>query len=130
MSEEATNVKRAIPGFSGLFALDDYGSGYHSENALLRLRPQFIKLDMSIVRSIHLSPDRQMIVSHTIEYAHASDMRVIAEGVETASELTVLVELGVDFLQGYCLARPAEAPAPLDEESLRIIHEHAASSEA
>ncbi|MBQ9021284.1 MAG: GGDEF and EAL domain-containing protein [Eggerthellaceae bacterium] len=121
MSDKATDTKRAIPGFTGMFALDDYGSGYHSENALLRLRPQFVKMDMSIVRGVQLSADKQMMVSHIVEYAHSSNTNVIAEGVETLDELKKLIELGVDYAQGFLFAQPAATPSALNEKPLNLI---------
>ncbi len=121
LNDEAMLVKRAIPGFSGMFALDDYGSGYHSDNILLRLHPRFIKIDMSVIRNIQLSSNKQILVSHAVEYARSNDMRVIAEGVETYDELNTLIELDIDYVQGYCLAKPSAEPAVLDEEAVRII---------
>ena len=122
LSDEAMVVKRAIPGFSGMFALDDYGSGYHSENILLRLHPRFIKIDMSVIRNIQLSTNKQILVSHAVEYARTNNMRIIAEGVETHDELKALIDLDVDYVQGYCLAKPSADPAVIDEEAVRIIH--------
>ncbi len=123
LSDEAMVVKRAIPGFSGMFALDDYGSGYHSENILLRLHPRFIKIDMSVIRNIQLSTNKQILVSHAVEYARTNNMRIIAEGVETHDELKALIDLDVDYVQGYCLAKPSADPAVIDEEAVRIIHD-------
>lgn len=122
LSDEAMTIKRAIPGFSGSFALDDYGSGYHSENILLRLHPRFIKIDMSVIRNIQLSTNKQILVSHAVEYARSNNMRIIAEGVETHDELKTLIDLGVDYVQGYCLAKPSAEPAALDEQAVRIIN--------
>ena len=121
LNDEAMVTKRAIPGFSGMFALDDYGSGYHSDNILLRLHPRFIKIDMSVVRNIQLSTNKQMLVSHAVEYARSNNMSIIAEGVETYDELKALIGLGVDYVQGYCLAKPSAEPAVLDEEAVHII---------
>ncbi len=97
------------------------GSGYHSDNILLRLHPRFIKIDMSVIRNIQLSSNKQILVSHAVEYARSNDMRVIAEGVETYDELNTLIELDVDYVQGYCLAKPSAEPAVLDEEAVHII---------
>lgn len=124
MDEQATALKRAIPGFSGYFALDDYGSGYNSELMLLTLRPKFVKVDISIIRNINTSADKQRIVSHAVEYAHERDMMIIAEGVETADELDTLLDLGVDLLQGYYLAKPAEIPNGIAAEAIDRIAAH------
>ena len=111
LDERCTRAKREMPGFSGMFALDDYGSGYNSEKNLLELAPAYTKIDISIIRSIDVSRDRQEIVSNMVAYAHQRDMQVIAEGVETPQELRTVIELGVDLIQGYLLAKPAAVPA-------------------
>ena len=111
LDERCTRAKREMPGFSAMFALDDYGSGYNSEKNLLELAPAYTKIDISIIRSIDVSRDRQEIVSNMVAYAHQRDMQVIAEGVETPQELRTVIELGVDLIQGYLLAKPAAVPA-------------------
>ena len=121
MDEQATAIKRAIPGTTGFFALDDYGSGYNSEVKLLTLRPKFVKVDISIIRDINLSADKQRMVSHVVEYAHERDMLIIAEGVESAEEVQTLLELDVDLLQGYYLSRPAFVPTQLSGEAAAQI---------
>ena len=121
MDEDAMAIKRAIPRFSRLFALDDYGSGYNSEIMLLDLRPDFVKVDISIIRDIDTSIDKQRIVSNLVEYAHERDMMIVAEGVETSSELATVIELDVDLAQGFYLARPARVPAAISNEAREQI---------
>ena len=111
INHEALEVKRHAPGFSGMFALDDYGSGFANENSLLELSPRFIKVDIAIIRGIDTDPDKQQIVQNIVAYAHPRNMKIIAEGVETAAELRKVIELGADALQGYFLAKPAAVPA-------------------
>ena len=65
MNREALEIKRHAPGFSGMFALDDYGSGYSNEGSLLELAPRFIKVDISIIRGIDSDPDKQEIPYRT-----------------------------------------------------------------
>lgn len=123
MDDAATDTKRSIPGFSGLFALDDYGSGYNSEIMLLDLKPTFVKVDITIVRDIDKSIDKQRIMSNVVEYAHERDMIIVAEGVETESELIRCIKLGVDMVQGFYLARPARVPNAISPDALALIHE-------
>ena len=113
--------KRNIPGFSGSFALDDYGSGYSNELNLLELSPRYIKIDISIVRGIDTDRDKQQIVSNIVAYAHARSMQLIAEGIETEAQLRTVIGLGVDLLQGYYLSRPAAVPAPIAPEAQAVI---------
>lgn len=124
MDMELVRKKGSVEGFSGMFALDDYGSGYNSEINLLELHPRFIKVDISIVRDIDSDYNKQQMVNNIVSYAHKRDMMVVAEGLETAKELEKVLELGVDLLQGYFLARPGEVPPAISEEALRIIREY------
>ena len=118
---EALERKRNAPGFSGMFALDDYGSGYSNENTLLQLAPRFVKVDITIIRGIDTSPDKQQILRNVEAYAHPRSMKIVAEGVETAAELRTVIELGADLLQGYFLARPAIVPGAIAPEAAAII---------
>ena len=120
---EALERKRNAPGFSGMFALDDYGSGYSNENTLLQLAPRFVKVDITIIRGIDTSPDKQQILRNMVAYAHPRSMKIVAEGVETAAELRTVIELGADLLQGYFLARPAIVPGAIAPEAAGIIQE-------
>lgn len=113
--------KRNVPGFSGSFALDDYGSGYSNELNLLELLPRYIKIDISIVRGIDTDRDKQQIVSNIVAYAHARSMQLIAEGIETEAQLRTVIGLGVDLLQGYYLSRPAAVPAPIAPAAQAVI---------
>ena len=123
IDHEALERKRNAPGFSGMFALDDYGSGYSNENTLLELAPRFIKVDIAIIRGIDISPDKQQILRNVVAYAHSRSMKIVAEGVETAAELRTVTELGADLLQGYFLARPAIVPEDIAPEAAAIIRE-------
>lgn len=122
LSEEALKKKNR-PGFQGAIALDDYGSGYNGEKSLLAVSPKYIKIDMVIIRNIDQDVDKQQIVSNIVEYAHQRDMYIVAEGLERPEELRKVLELGVDLLQGYYLARPAAVPGKVDPEALNIIKE-------
>ena len=115
--------KRNMPGFSGAFALDDYGTGYSNEINLLELSPRYIKIDISIIRGIDTDRDKQQIVSNIVAYAHARSMKLIAEGIENDAELRKVIDLGVDLLQGFYLSRPAAVPTPIAPQALETIRE-------
>lgn len=118
------NSKRETEGFSGMFALDDYGSGYNSEINLLELKPEFVKVDITIVRDIDSDVNKQQIVSNMVIYAHKRNMMVIAEGLETPEEVQKCLELRVDLLQGYFLARPGEVPPAINPQASQMIKEY------
>ncbi len=121
---ELIRRKSSVKNFSGIFALDDYGSGYNSEINLLELKPKYVKVDISIVRDVDKDINKQQIISNIVDYGHKRNMMIIAEGLETAEELKKVLELGVDLLQGYFLARPGEVPLPISDDALRVIEEY------
>ena len=88
-------------------ALDDFGGMFNGFTMLAELEPNFLKLDMSLVRNIHEDPRRLSLVGLITRFAEAEDSPVIAEGVESEEEAEVLRSCGVPLLQGYHYGRPA-----------------------
>jgi diguanylate cyclase (GGDEF)-like protein/PAS domain S-box-containing protein len=88
------------------FALDDFGTGYSSLTYLKRLRVTTLKIDQSFVRDMLDDPDDLAILEGVIGLAAAFGRQVIAEGVETISHGTALLQLGCEQAQGYGIARP------------------------
>lgn len=100
-------------------AIDDAGAGFASLKHIVRLLPEFIKLDLFLIRNIHKDPVKRAVVAGMLGVASQIGGKVIAEGVEAAEELRVLVDLGVDWAQGYYLGRPGPLPGGSNAESLR-----------
>lgn len=99
-----------------LTAIDDYGSGFANEQWLRELRPNILKLDMSLIRDIDQSPAKQLIVENTLADCQLQGTKVLAEGIESAAELAYLTSVGVRYLQGYYFAKPAlESLLPLTD---------------
>lgn len=90
-------------------AVDDAGAGYSSLRHILRLRPDYIKLDMTLTRGIDTDGDRRALASSLLTFAREVSATVIAEGIETPAELDTLRGLGATLGQGYYLARPCDA---------------------
>ncbi len=99
-------------------AVDDTGAGYASMRHVLALVPDLLKLDVSLVRDLDGHPPQRALVAAMAAFAASTGARTVAEGVETAAELAVLRELGVDLAQGYHLARPGPLPAPAPEPAV------------
>jgi EAL domain-containing protein (putative c-di-GMP-specific phosphodiesterase class I) len=91
-------------------SIDDAGAGFASLNHILQLRPDIIKLDISLVRDIDTDPARAALARSLVSFAADTDAELIAEGIETAAERSRLAELGLSYGQGFHLARPADLP--------------------
>ncbi|MBX3187061.1 MAG: EAL domain-containing protein [Labilithrix sp.] len=91
-------------------AIDDLGAGYAGLTAFTSVEPEFVKLDMSLVRDIDASITKQRLVRSMVDLCRDLSMRLIAEGIETRSELACLCDLGCDLLQGYYLGKPNPVP--------------------
>ncbi len=99
----------------GLIAIDDYGTGYNSEVALIQINADIVKLDISFVHGVDADEDKQVRIQSLISYAKDRGIAVLAEGVETSEELQTLIQLGVDYLQGYYLGAPQYQPMEPDD---------------
>ncbi len=87
-------------------AVDDAGAGYASFRHILNLAPDIIKLDISITRNIDSDYSRRALAAALIGFATSTNSKIVAEGVETAAELAVLRQLGVNKVQGFFLGKP------------------------
>lgn len=105
-----------------LYAIDDYGSGYNSEALLLNLNPDIIKVDMSIIRNIDQDKKRQQMFRNIVRLAHRSQIKVLAEGVETKAEMEMVISLGTDLIQGYYSGKPDFTVQELDPQIASEIH--------
>ena len=95
---------------SGLrLAVDDAGAGVANFNHLVELRPQFVKVDIGLVRGVNADLTRQALIVALLHFAGATDCHVVAEGIETEAEQAALENLEVPFGQGYLFGRPADA---------------------
>ena len=99
-----------------MLAIDDYGAGFSNEMVLLSLSPEFVKIDMSLIRGIHLDLDKQKLASNIIEYTKPRGIKVIAEGIECFEEAQTMIRLGTDYLQGYYLAMPSFELKDIDDD--------------
>ena len=88
-------------------AVDDTGAGYSSFNHILQMKPDMIKLDMSLSRGINRDPARRALASALISFAAEIGSQLVAEGVETPAELRILGALGINIVQGHLVARPS-----------------------
>lgn len=107
--EGVANVASQIGALKAMgfrIAVDDLGAGYAGLSSVTQLEPEIVKLDMSLVRGIDTSSNKQRIVASMSALCASLGILCVAEGVETPAERDTLVSLGCDLLQGYLFARP------------------------
>lgn len=134
LESEETNIEyvkakqRWIKKCSGMTALDDFGSGYNSEYALITLQPDIIKIDRSIISGCDRDEGKADIISKLVQISSSKNILVLAEGVETHGEMVTVIKCGVDLLQGYYFGRPSFDPPICSEETTKDILELAAKT--
>src|SRR5215212_2755204 len=95
-----------LRGLGVRFSIDDFGTGYSSLSYLKRLPADAIKIDKTFVKALGEDVEDTAVVRMIIELAHTLSLEVIAEGVETEEQATLLKEMGCDFAQGYHFSKP------------------------
>ena len=103
-------------------AIDDAGAGFASLKHVVSLLPEFIKLDIFLVHDIHKDPVKRAVVAGMLGVASQIGGKVIAEGVESAEDLRVLSELGVEWAQGFYMGRPGPIPSGVLSEPMHPWH--------
>lgn len=122
VGEELIKVKTdTLREYVTSIALDDYGAGYSNEFTLLSGIYDIVKIDMKLVRDIDIDPKRQEILHSIIKVAEYANYKVLAEGVETESEVKILKELGVNYFQGYYFGKPDLEIKELNKDVLEKI---------
>jgi diguanylate cyclase (GGDEF)-like protein/PAS domain S-box-containing protein len=107
--DEVLGTLRDLKGIGVHISLDDFGTGYSSLSYLKRFPIDKLKIDRSFVRDVITNPEDAAIARAVIAMAHSLDMRVVAEGVETAEQLDFLRANQCDQFQGYYYAQPLSA---------------------
>lgn len=99
--------KEACKRMNTFVSLDDYGSGINDMGKVDFIDPDIVKLDRSLISDIDRSTEKQNIVIDAVNVLHSKSKMIVAEGIETKEEFDYLVSLGIDYFQGYYLARPS-----------------------
>lgn len=110
-------------------AIDDAGAGYSSLQAIAELRPDYIKIDRSIIHGIDRDKVKEILLETLVAFAEKINCRIVAEGIETPDELTKAIRLGAHLGQGYLLGRPQAELTKVPRDVIELIHKHNASEE-
>ncbi|GEM_PF-5272690 len=102
-------------------AVDDAGAGYSSLQSITELRPDIIKVDISMVHGINRSAVKRSLFTALASVARTIGAKIIAEGIETRGELATVIQLGGDLGQGYYLGRPGAIGTPPSSEAQRAL---------
>jgi diguanylate cyclase (GGDEF)-like protein len=112
-----------VRGYGAKVALDDFGAGYTSFSYLKELAAEAVKIDGAFVRDVNSHPANLAIVEAIAELSHNLGMKTIAEWAEDAATVAVLAEVGVDYVQGYAVARPMSPDRILGADSCGALIE-------
>ncbi len=87
-------------------AIDDTGSGYSGLKLITEIHPHYLKLDMTLIRDIDKDGIKHALIKTFHDFCQTADIKIIAEGIETENELNALIDIGIDYGQGYYIQRP------------------------
>lgn len=104
-------------------AIDDAGAGYSGLNMIADIHPHYIKLDMNLIRGIDSDELKKSLVKSLQEFARISNIHLIAEGIETLGQLNTLIDIGVNYGQGFFIQRPDANIKPIDSTVLCAVKE-------
>lgn len=119
--EAIDTIKKRLNFTHAQLAIDDYGTGYSNSSNLLKYRPDYVKIDRSLISDIHNDMKKQQLVTQIIDFCRDNQLQTLAEGVETAQEMKTVIRLGIDLIQGYYTSKPK--PLFLDSISKDIKDE-------
>lgn len=104
-----------------LIAVDDAGAGYSSLESITEIYPDFIKLDMSLIRNVDVDPIKQALLETIVQFAEKVGCKIIAEGIETGRELETLIDVGVTYGQGYFLGKPDKGMGHASGQAMNFL---------
>ncbi len=107
--EDVITILHQLKDMGVKLSIDDFGTGYSSLNYLRKFPIDLLKIDASFVRDITVNNEDRLIAKGIIALAQSLNLKVLAEGVETAEQLELLREEGCDFIQGYHFGKPMKS---------------------
>lgn len=122
--EDMKGFRRALEHYRNqgfMVAIDDTGSGYSNLALIAEIQPEFIKVDRALIHNIDQAPIRRALVETLVTFGEKTNIRLIAEGIETEAELAALQAMGLTLGQGFYLAPPASPVPELSEQAKRYL---------
>lgn len=117
--------------WSGGVALGDFATGTYDEASFNAIVPDYLKIDISITQNLYKDDKRYKLVESIVNHAHQKNAAVIAEGIEKAEDMFALIDIGVDYLQGFYISRPiAEPPKILAITTAQLVNYNKKKNEA
>jgi EAL domain-containing protein (putative c-di-GMP-specific phosphodiesterase class I)/GGDEF domain-containing protein len=106
--DEATEqlIRERYRASGSMIALDDYGSGYSNDSNMLKIQPDFVKIDRSLLINIDKDDQKKHLVGNMVSFAKQHGIMVIAEGLEREEEIKAVIDLGADLIQGFYTSKP------------------------
>ena len=101
--------------------MDDVGAGHSGLNRVVNTTPDYLKVDIELVRDIHKYKKKEIMMKLLLDYCNATGAILIAEGIETAQELECLHSLGVHYGQGFFLGKPERTFGSISAEAEEIL---------
>ncbi|OWY38198.1 diguanylate phosphodiesterase [Xenophilus sp. AP218F] len=105
-----------------LIAIDDFGVGHSNLDRVCQLEPNMVKFDRHLLRNAAAQPRSRGLLSRLVRLMHEIGALVVIEGIETESDVLIAMESGCDLIQGFFIAKPADAPSGDDSITPRIDH--------
>ncbi len=127
VADDMSGFKETIENYKGQnyqIAIDDAGAGYSGLNLISDIHPHYIKLDMNLVRDIDGDNFKKSLVKCLCDFCRTANIHLIAEGIETVEELYALIDIGVQYGQGYFLKRPDSNIGHVEQDALEQIKRH------
>lgn len=106
-----------------MIAIDDAGAGYSSLQSIAEIRPDFIKMDMSLISGVAQNPIKKIMLETFVTFAERINSTLIAEGIENEEDLRIVIRCGIPLAQGFFLGRPKFPPQQVQSQAMMIISE-------
>lgn len=129
-AERVIDMLQRLSNLGVMLSLDDFGTGYSSLGYLREMPFRQLKVDRGFIREANTDPKRAKLLAGIVALARGLDLHVVAEGVETEGELTLVRSLGCEAVQGFYFARPVPAlMVPLEVERLRNLRKNTTTTD-